>query len=172
EMQESADRNNSLRLAEKRRQEELIKTAEEEQSALRRRIAELEDERETLSRRIAEQARELEAYTASSIELEDTNPAAPRAREEITVRWRLYGVVVGIVGETLMIEPLVDQIPPPGSQMRVMRSLGGDSMMQLADGAILEADRIRATAKISTDSGGSGSFGKPERDDLIYLTAP
>jgi chromosome segregation ATPase len=92
--------------------------------------------------------------------------------EEIALRWRLYGVIVQIVGETLVIEPLVDQIPAPGSQMRVMRSLGEDSVMQLADGTILEADRTRATAKISTDSGGSGSFGKPERDDLIYLTAP
>ena len=171
-MQESDASNNARRLAEEQQREKLIEAAEEKQAALSRRIIALEtelraseEEREALDRRITEQEN-------VSAEPEDTNPALIRAREEIALRWRLYGIIVQIDDETLIIEPLVDQIPTPGSQMRVMRSLGADSVMQLADGAIIKADRTRATAEISTDSGGNGSFGKPERNDLIYIASP
>ncbi len=91
---------------------------------------------------------------------------------EMAIQWRLYGVIVQIRGEILVIEPLTNQIPPTGSEIRVMRSLGKDRVIHLADGSILEANATRATSRLSSVSNGAQNYGSPEIDDLIYVVTP
>lgn len=91
---------------------------------------------------------------------------------EIATQWRLYGVIVQVRGEILVIEPLTNQIPPAGSEIRVMRSLGKDRVIHLADGSILEANATRATSRLSSVSSGAQNYGSPEIDDLVYVVTP
>ena len=124
------------------------------------RLAEVEQIISDLEREIAD----LETRLADSNTFVDTG--------EMTIQWRLYGVIVQIRGEILVIEPLTNQIPPTGSEIRVMRSLGKDRVIHLADGSILEANATRATSRLSSVSNGAQNYGSPEIDDLIYVVTP
>ena len=124
------------------------------------RLAEVEQIISDLEREIAD----LETRLADSNTFVDTG--------EMAIQWRLYGVIVQIRGEILVIEPLTNQIPPTGSEIRVMRSLGKDRVIHLADGSILEANATRATSRLSSVSNGAQNYGSPEIDDLIYVVTP
>ncbi len=90
----------------------------------------------------------------------------------IGVQWRLYGAIVKISDGTLFIEPQTDLIPSAGSETRIMRSLGGDRIIHLADGSILEADATRGTSRLSSSSDGAEIYGSPEVGDLVYVSSP
>ncbi len=90
----------------------------------------------------------------------------------IGVQWRLYGAIVKISNGTLFIDPQTDLIPSAGSETRIMRSLGGDRIIHLADGSILEADATRGTSRLSSSSDGAEIYGSPEVGDLVYVSSP
>ena len=84
-------------------------------------------------------------------------------------KWTLYGVIVQILGETLVIEPFGGEVPAAGDSLRVMRSLGEGRVIHLADGIIREAGANRAVGKLSSGASGAEVYGSPRVDDLIYI---
>lgn len=91
---------------------------------------------------------------------------------KVSGRWRLYGIIDQILDETLVIKPLINLIPSAGSKIRVMRSIGEDRVILLADGNIIEAEADRATSRLSSNSNGAEIYGSPDTDDLVYILAP
>ncbi|RKX79066.1 MAG: hypothetical protein DRP60_04895 [Spirochaetes bacterium] len=129
----------------------------EKLSAAEVRISTLEDELTDLKNRLIESEAALKA-------IESSTPVAAS-------QWHLYGIIVQVRGETLVVEPLTNQIPPGGSEIRVMHSLGQDRVIHLADGSIVQANATRATCRILSDSDGAEIYGTPKVDDLIYISA-
>jgi len=124
-----------------------------------------EDKLETAEQIIADLENKI-----SSLEARYNESNATVITEEISMRWQLFGVIVQIVNESLIIEPLNDYIPSVGSDIRVMRSLGKNRVIHLADGKILEANATRAISRLSSSSNGADIYGSPEIDDLIYIS--
>ncbi len=89
-----------------------------------------------------------------------------------TTQWRIYGTIVQIVGDTLVIEPMSDILPSVGSDVRIRRSLGGDRVIHLADGFLLEVNPARAVASISSSTSGAEVYGSPQVEDLVYIAVP
>ena len=124
---------------------------------------------------LTETERTLQAANLRIGELEETvaqlerNLAAARTTEAEAAKWTLYGVIVQILGETLVIEPFGAEVPAAGDALRVMRSLGEGRVIHLADGIIREAGANRAVGKLSSDASGAEVYGAPRVDDLIYI---
>ncbi|MCK5736078.1 MAG: hypothetical protein KAH21_06340, partial [Spirochaetaceae bacterium] len=136
----------------------------EKLSAAENRISTLEDELTDLNNRLIESEAALKAAENKAAAVDSSSPVAAS-------QWHLYGIIVQIRGETLVVEPLTNQIPSDGSEIRVMRSLGQDRVIHLADGSIVQANATRATCRISSNSDGAEIYGIPNVDDLIYISA-
>ncbi len=81
-----------------------------------------------------------------------------------SARWHLYGVITLVSGERFIVKPLLNQIPENGSEIRVMKSIGEDRVIHIADGYITSANTARATISLSR------VFNTPATNDLIYIS--
>lgn len=127
---------------------------EEELTAAREQIERLELEIKDLEARLAE----------------DSAPITSEREPTAATQWHLYGVVVQIVGDTLIIEPMTNILPSRGEELRIMRSLSEDRVIHLADGIILEANETRAVGALSSGTSGAEVYGSPRVEDLVYIT--
>ncbi len=125
-------------------------------------------------RLLAEAENKIEALETKVAELEQTLASAAEERkpdpENSSSIWRPYGVVSQIQGNTLIIENIAGTIPSPGKELRIMRSLGEDRVIHLADGLILEANATRAVGSLSAAASGAEVYGSPQVNDLVYIT--
>jgi predicted nucleic acid-binding Zn-ribbon protein len=97
---------------------------------------------------------------------EKNGPSGP------AVKWAPYGVIKQVAGESLIVEPFGPQNPGKDTLVRIMRSLGGDRAIHLADGMIVEANESRAVIRVLSRSEGSESYSTPRINDIVYLSAP
>lgn len=202
EMEEASIRYGELQRREEIRRQNLIRANETERAQYNNRInrlsdelqiaesenTELNDSLELLRTQLAEKepAADITEEMVPKKDLEDaeTQIAGLEARvnfleeslrtraEPVTVQWRQYGVIVKVEGETLLIEPRSGQVPPGGTDVRIMRSLSGERVIHLADGFIVEANSRRASVRLSPNADGADTYGTPEKGDLIYITTP
>ena len=112
---------------------------------------------------------ELERLVA---ELESRETAERTRPGQSTLKWAPYGVIKQVTGESLVVEPLGPQNPGKDTLVRIMRSLGGDRAIHLADGIIVEANESRAVIRMLSRSEGSESYSTPRINDMVYLSAP
>ena len=138
-------------------------------------VREPADTGQDMNRALAAREQELDAANLRISELEralallERNLAESRTAEAEAAKWTLFGVIVQILGDTLVIEPFGDESPVAGEQLRVMRSLGGDRVIHLADGVFLEAGPTRAVGSLSSGASGAEIYGSARVDDLIYV---
>jgi hypothetical protein len=135
----------------------------EDLAAAERRIAELELLVTDLETRLA-----MAPPQTVPAQPAETSQPVPQAS-----RWRPYGTVDEIqANNTVIVRPQIDRIPLKGTEVRVMRSVGGDRVIHLADGIIEEAGAARAVVRLSSASEGAEIYGMPRTSDLIYLFTP
>ena len=124
--------------------------------------------------RISELELEISALKTQLAESEAA--ATESAAEQQTVeapssQWHLYGIIVQVRSNTFIVEPLTNQNPQSGSEVRIMKSLGDNRVLHLADGIVLEATPTRAVIRLYAVSSGAEIYGSPEIDDLVYISA-
>jgi hypothetical protein len=126
-------------------------------------LTELELEISSLKTRLAEleaAANETEAAEAAARERKVETPSA---------QWHLYGIIKEIRSNTFIVEALKNEIAHSGTEVRIMKSLGDNRVLHVADGIIIEASQNRTVVRLSTVSNGVESYGSPEVDDLVYI---
>ncbi len=95
--------------------------------------------------------------TISAVPETESTPSAP-------ARWHLYGVINQVNEDNFIIKPLINYIPDSGSEIRVMKSIGEDRVIHIADGYITSANDARAVIRLSE------VFNTPKTNDLIYIS--
>jgi hypothetical protein len=144
--------------------------AQERIYTLQVRITAAEEEIAGLSRALAAGS---DGETTVGIEpVPRTDPVEPLViYRDFPAEKKLFGVVLSVLGDIVVIEPLSSYVPEDDTQATVMRRRGEDHIAEIAVGVIYEASTGIARARITASGSGALPGETPDVDDLIYIEA-
>lgn len=128
----------------------------------------------SLEARIAAANAEIAALSGTAVS--ETPPTADPGKVEPLVIYRdlpsetrLFGVVLSVLGDIVIVEPLSSYVPEDDSKAAVMRRRGEELIAEIAVGVVYEASTGIARVRITGPGSGALPGETPDVDDLIYV---